>query len=310
MTRPPGVPRKKPEPRRRVPEPQQSETRDHGNPTPLSLSPTTLRADTTALTSSHISNVWPTPPESATRSTQSGGEPARSFYLGSTSYASVFAEERPLPEAMHDQPPMRMSSTPSVASSGLAGNRHCRMHEGMSVISKLEPFTFLARCVEAYFKTNKAPALVGPLVTSALPQIHKDIQQLAAADDPIPAYAEITKNSAQPLKVPLNTLASEFHTLWTGANLRWESLGLVMILAASTAQFTSPDDPIFILDNGTRVNKDEFIEEMIHASNDCITLCQVHGAVNDIMIWLLYNNMLVISNFYGDNCTYCSTDCR
>jgi hypothetical protein len=41
---------------------------------------------------------------------------------------------------------------------------------------------------------------------------------------------------------------------------------------------------------------------MIQASNDCITICQVHGAVNDVMVWLVYYNMLVVSNFYGDNC--------
>jgi hypothetical protein len=65
---------------------------------------------------------------------------------------------------------------------------------------------------------------------------------------------------------------------------------------------TPPDDPLFTLENGERVNKDDFIMDMIHATNDCITLCQVHGAVNDIMVWLLYNNMLIQSNWYGDNC--------
>lgn len=40
---------------------------------------------------------------------------------------------------------------------------------------------------------------------------------------------------------------------------------------------------------------------MINSSNSCIIQRQEHGAVNDIMIWLLYMNMLVQSNYYGDN---------
>ena len=106
----------------------------------------------------------------------------------------------------------------------------------------------------------------------------------------------------QPLKVPSTMLASEFHTLFTGPNLRWEIIGLVLIIAGSFAQFTSPDDPVFTLGDGRKIDKDKFIEDMIHTSNDCINLCQVHGAASDITVWLIYLNMLVTSNFYGDNC--------
>jgi len=325
MTKPPGVPRKKPEPRRRVVERRHSEPRNHGTPaTPhvmppvfedgnhpvMSMSPTALRNEAASVSSSHVVNSWPTPPQSTTRATQSAADSAHSFYLGSTSYASVFADEQPLPDSVHEQPPESISATPSMASK-LAGTRHCRMGIGASVISKLQPFAFLERAVEMYFVINKAPAVVGPLVTSALPQLRKDVEQLTSlANDPYHAYAEITRNSARPLKVPSNMLASEFHTLFTGPNLRWEILGLVMILAASNSQFTDPNDPVFTLEDGTRINKDQFIENMIHASNDCISLCQVHGAVNDIMVWLLYSNMLVVSNFYGDNCACISSSLR
>lgn len=302
MTKPPGVPRKKPEPRRRAVGQPRPDTRDHGNITPLSLSPAAIRTDIATVSSTHVTNAWPTPPESATRTIQ-GAADSRSFYLGSTSYASIFAEERPLPDSVHEQPPEAMSATPSAAGARLAGSPYCRMSLGASVMAKLQPFDFLERSVVTYFKINKAPALIGPLVTSAFSQLRQDVQQLASLDDPYAAYAEITRNSARPLKVPPTMLPSEFHTLYTGQNLRWEALGLIMILAASSAQFTSPDDPMFVLDNGSRIDKDKFIEEMIHSSNDCISLCQVHGAVNDIMVWLLYNSMLVKSNFYGDNCT-------
>jgi len=75
-------------------------------------------------------------------------------------------------------------------------------------------------------------------------------------------------------------LASEFHTLLTGQNLRWEILGLMLVIAANNAQYTSPSDPLFVLEDGRRIDKDEFVEDMLQAANDCVTLCQVHGAVN------------------------------
>lgn len=193
-------------------------------------------------------------------------------------------------------------STPPVIRRKTAGSRFCQIGRGQSIVSKLIPFSLFEKSVKMYFEINKASFLEGPLVLSALPQLRIDLERLAAAgDESHEIYVEMTRNTVRPLKVPSTMVASEFHTLFTGQNLRWETLGLVLILAGSNAQYTSPDDPIFTLEDGTRIDKDDFIEDMIYASNDCIHICQVHGAVNDIMIWLLYNSMMVISNFYGDN---------
>ena len=305
MTKPPGTPRKKPEPRHRRGDDRLSDgrsSRDLGRLTSLNLSPPTLRNEAGAIPAS---NSWPTPPESASRTTQAGSDPARSFFLGSTSYASVFTEDCPLPDSVHQQPSERMSVTPSSVSSRNPGTRHCQIGVGHSVISRLAPFSFYEKSLKMYFEGWHASALVGPLILSVLPQLREDLQQLKApGSDVCHMFTELTKNTAKPLKVPSTMLPSEFHTLLTGKNLRWETLGLVLVVAASNAQFTSPMDPIFVLDDGSRLDKDAFIEDMIQAANDCITICQVHGAVNDVMVWLVYTNMLVISCFYGDNCTY------
>jgi hypothetical protein len=296
MTKPAGTPRKKPEPRRRK---DHARSLDAGRLTSLTLSPPTLRNELP------VTNSWPTPPESASRATQAGCDTARSFYLGSTSYASVFTEDRPLPDTMHQQPSETMSATPSSIISRDMGTRHCQMGVGHSVVSRLSPFLFYEKSLKVYFEICLASALLGPLILSLLPQLRKDLERLTAPGADLHyMYAEMTKNTAKPFNVSSTMLPSEFHTLLTGDNLRWETLGLILVIAASNAQFTAPLDPIFTLEDGTKLDKDQFIEDMIQASNDCITLCQVHGAVNDVMVWLVYTNMLVISNFYGDNCAY------
>ena len=305
MTKPAGTPRKQSESRRRA-KPRYSETREsrgHEN-TPLHPSPTTIHRNDIGpvnIPSSHTGNGWPTPPESTARTTHSS-ESQRSFYLGSTSYASVFAEERPIPDSMHEQPPKSMSATPSITSR-VTASRHCQMGIAVQIISKLVPFSLFEKLIRLYFEINRASFLVAPLVLSALPQLRIDLERLSQDGfDACAAYSDITRNTIRPLKVPPSLPASEFYTLWTGKNLRWESLGLIMCLAGSVSQFSPPDDPVFVLENGERINKDVFIEDMIHTCNDCISLCQIHGAVNDIFIWTLYCNTLVMSNFYGDNC--------
>lgn len=304
MTKPVGTPRKKPEPRRRKAETRLGvgqASRNHGMLTSLALSPPKLRNDTGSVS---VSTSWPTPPGTTATPAETATEPARGFYLGSTSYASVFAEEQPLADTVHERPPERVSMTPSASTKNM-GSRHCQFGIGHSIVSKLAPFYFFEKSVHMYFETQIASVMIGPLILSALPQLRADLELLRTVDnDPSLMYGEMIKNTIRPLKVPPTMLPSEFHTLFTGTNLRWETLGLIMVIAAYNAQFTSPSDPIFTLDNGSVVDRDVFIEDMIHATNDCINMCQTHGAVNDIFVWLIYTNGIVLSNFYGDNCLY------
>lgn len=283
MTKPAGTPRKRPESRRRKLDSGLMDShspRGHGRLASLTLSPPTLRND---VNTKPVTNVWPTPPDSATRAIQSGSHPARSFYLGSTSYAAVFTEERALPDTVHQQPSERLSVTPSVSGQTM-GRRHCQFSVGASIVSTFSPFHFFEKSVKMYFETQKASALIAPLILSILPQLRNDLEQLnTAGSDAQLLYAEMTKNTARPLKVPSTMLPSEFHTLFTGKNLRWETLGLILAVAGSNAQYTSPGDPIFTLPDGKKLEKDTFIEDITHATNDCINICQVHGAVNDGM---------------------------
>jgi hypothetical protein len=278
MTKPAGTPRKKPEPRRRKADARSADLSGLGRLTPLTLSPPTLRNDVCPVPKN---NAWPTPPESATRTSQTGPDQSRTFFLGSTSYAAVLTEEQPLPDTVHEQPSERPSVTPSSSIRNI-GNRHCQFALGHSIVSTLQPFSFFERSLNNYFDAHKANPLVGPLIMSALPQMRKDLEQLTAAgSDAYLLYAEITRNTARPMKVPSTMCASEFHTLFTGKNLRWEALGLILAIGGNSAQFTSPDDPVFTLDNGKPVDREELIEDIMHATNVCINICQTHGAVND-----------------------------
>jgi hypothetical protein len=297
MTKPAGTPRKRPEPRRRKNDARSSQ----GILTPLTLNPPTLRNDVGAIP---VTCNWPSPPDSAAQTTPARTDTARSFYLGSTSYASVFTDNEPLPDTVHEQPSERLSITPSL-SSKTASSRHCQIGVGHSVVSRLAPFSFFEKSLKIYFERNLASALIGPLVLSLLPQLREDIQRLLyPGNDVYSMYTELTRNTALPLKVPSSMLPSQFHTLLTGKNLRWETLGLILVTACINAQYWPADDALFTLEDGRKVDKDRIVEDLIQATNDCITLCQVHGAVNDVMVWLVYTNMLAVSDFYGDNCAY------
>jgi hypothetical protein len=186
MTKPAGTPRKRPEPRRR---------KEHSRLASLTLSPPTLRNEV------HVcpASTWPSPPVSTPRASQTDPDPERSFYLGSTSYAAVFTDDRPLPNTVHQQPSERLSIAPSTSgSSKHPGTRHCQLSLGHSVISRLQPFSFFEQAVEGYFEQAVGSAMPGTLIFSILPQLREDLQQLTdPGNDVHHMYTELTKNTAK-----------------------------------------------------------------------------------------------------------------
>lgn len=237
------------------------------------------------------------------RHIRSPAESVRPFYLGSTSYAAVFSEGRNVSSSIDGQSPETTITTPSLVSSGVRCGQLCEYGIGPAIIAKISSYSIYETSIKRYFETNRASALVAPLILSALPQLKRDIEQLAARGNSLEAFcAEITNNTARQIKVPSSMTASSFHKLFTGPNLRWEILGIMFAVSGMNAQYTSPDDPLFIVDGGRKIDREEFISDVISGSNSCIHLCQEHGAVNDLMVWLLYTDMLLLSNFYGDSC--------
>lgn len=299
MTRPAGTPRKKPEFRKRKENdrcPIARSPQEQDRLASLTLSPPTLRNHVTVSTA----NSWPSPPESSTRTTPAGAHPTRSFFLGSTSYASVFTEDRPLPDTIHEQPPERLSVSPSLYS---LGTKHCHLGVAQAIVSRLSPFSFYEKAVRLHYSSHFASGVIGPLVLNLLPPVREDLARLAACGpDVYHEYAEITKNTSKPLKPPHSMLPSEFHTLITGKNLRWETLGVIIVVACCSLLPLPQDHDLFTLEDGSKVEKIETVENILQAANDCLTLAQIHGAVNDIVVWLLYCYMCVISDYYGDNC--------
>jgi hypothetical protein len=219
------------------------------------------------------------------------------FYLGSTSYASSFRNLR-----THVEDPSAGDDCIHVPITPGGATFNSRLGIDSLIAAKLTSLSIYENLLHRFFHSERASSLVGPLILQALPQIRIDLEGLAVRSSWQPICAQITENTARSFKVPPTCTPSAFHSLFTGPNLRWEIIGLIFVIAGLQAQCTPPEDSVFDLGNGRRINKDDFIFQMIEGSNSCIHVCQEYDCVNDLMIWLLYQNMLLQSNYYGDNC--------
>ena len=104
----------------------------------------------------------------------------------------------------------------------------------------------------------------------------------------------INESTLRPFVVDASTTATNFHELFTGLNLRWEYIGFLLTCARRSAMTGQANRPQFTNAYGTIINCKTFVHEMMMASRTCIALCRQNGAVvNDILVWLLYENLII-----------------
>ena len=103
------------------------------------------------------------------------------------------------------------------------------------------------------------------------------------------------------LDVRASITATNFHTLFTGQNLRLEIIGLVFTITG-LAFFCLPlHDVISLTNNRDTVSRRAFAYEMTDLSNECIALCEQGGSMNDLLVCLLYENLVLLSKQHGDS---------
>ncbi|KAI0880481.1 uncharacterized protein GGS22DRAFT_174967 [Annulohypoxylon maeteangense] len=90
---------------------------------------------------------------------------------------------------------------------------------------------------------------------------------------------------------------SNYFDLFLDKNLRWESIGIFCALVASSAILLPPDSKLLA---GFK-SRDGLISDMVEASSSCMEICRKTGLISDIGALSIYQNLMVISQLYGDD---------
>lgn len=175
-----------------------------------------------------------------------------------------------------------------------------RMEMAIDALKSLRQIKVIERLVLEYCESNQAGVVAAPLIVNSLYSVKKTVEEykLEVNSPSSQLTSKILENTGRPLEIPSSTQASEFHTLFTGPNLRLEIVGLLLAVAARSLFFGLAPD----VWNGSnrRASRPHFTDEMLRSSTGCLRLCTQLNAVNDLLIWLLYDNLLLTSMMCGD----------
>jgi hypothetical protein len=102
----------------------------------------------------------------------------------------------------------------------------------------------------------------------------------------------LCKNARTNLQEPDDP--KEWLDSFSGHNLRWEALGL-LLKSCCYGALASPEIETFTCHDGQRKERKDFVREMQECVSICVTLCSHTEFVNPVMVALFYNNCMLLS---------------
>ncbi|KAE8371329.1 putative fungal-specific transcription factor [Aspergillus bertholletiae] len=211
-------------------------------------------------------------------------------YLGSTSFMSAFH---------HDQQDMSLSTPKTAHASTLRKAWSADFtHVFPRLVQLLRPLRLYEDLVTDQYHRSPFAVIPAPLVLTPLRLLRNHWDTEGWPQEGL--GSRITQNTAtQLIPIEANMTTDQFYHWFTGANLRWEFVGLIFALAGLGASVSS-SSPLFSLNGKDEISSDAFAMEMAAASHACLEICRQYDNVNDLVVWLNYTYYVLSSNIMGE----------
>jgi hypothetical protein len=121
------------------------------------------------------------------------------------------------------------------------------------------------------------------------------IQECKSDQDREILARRIFKQTFIPIDVDENTTPENLHLTCTGAKLRFEIIGVIIVYYVMGCLVTDLEQIKLVAEQGG-----QYLLELTHASNQCVSFCDRAESLNDILLWLLHANVILLTFQYGE----------
>ncbi|KAJ8105765.1 hypothetical protein OPT61_g9982 [Boeremia exigua] len=168
-----------------------------------------------------------------------------------------------------------------------------------SILSVFRHFSAIQELILWYNASNEAGVIPAQLQIDAINAIAPFVEKhnLKRSPPSVELVDQIMENSSKPLCVSHIANARDLHKACSGDNLRLEMIGFLLATAGRSLTFGfSPDT---FSGPGNRGLRSRFVDELLSASTQCITITSLIATVNDITVWMYYENYLFTTMVCG-----------
>ncbi|KAJ4983250.1 fungal specific transcription factor [Stagonosporopsis vannaccii] len=220
-------------------------------------------------------------------------------YLGPGSYALLLPQDDG-PEQHPRREASAASDTPEhELTHQYTLKKAMRREVVTSILSAFRHYTAIQELILWYNASNEAGVIPAQLQIDAINAIGPFVERhnLRRAPPTTQLVDLIMENSSKPLCVSHVSNPRDLYKSCSGDNLRLEMIGFLLATAGRSLTFGfSPDT---FSGPGNRGLRARFMDELLSASTQCITITSLIATVNDITVWMYYENYLFTTMVCG-----------
>jgi hypothetical protein len=139
----------------------------------------------------------------------------------------------------------------------------------------------------AYNEAGVVPAQLSVDMVNALESV-VDKHDLRRKSPSAQLIEQVLETTARPFTVSQSLEARDLHILCSGENLRFEIIGFLLATAGRSLTFGLA--PELFTDPANKDVKIRLTDELLRASTTCLFLTTMVATVNDLTVWLYYEN--------------------
>jgi hypothetical protein len=139
----------------------------------------------------------------------------------------------------------------------------------------------------AYIEAGVVPAQLSVDMVNALESV-VDKHDLRREAPSAQLIEQVLETTARPFTVSQSLEARDLHILCSGENLRFETIGFLLATAGRSLTFGLA--PELFTDPANKDMKIRLTDELLRASTTCLFLTTMVATVNDLTVWLYYEN--------------------
>lgn len=227
-------------------------------------------------------------------------------YLGPGSYALLLPQEDGS-EVLQQEVSASSDSPEHELTHQYTLKKAVRREIVTGILSTLRNYAAIQELVLQYNASNEAGVIPAQLQIDAINAIGPfvDKHNLQQSPPSTQLVDQIMENSRKPLCVTKITNPRDLHKACSGDSLRLETIGF--LLATAGRSLTFGFSLKLFSGHGNRGLRARLIDELLSASTQCITITSLIGTVNDVTVWMYYENYLfttMVCGYSGTNIVF------
>jgi hypothetical protein len=160
------------------------------------------------------------------------------------------------------------------------------------VLLALGDFSTIEELIRESYELSQSAVIASPFILNSLASVKAICKERIASRDFDDFTSSLTvriiQNTAEMFDTPLTTRGADFHTLFTGARIRLEIIGVICSLAGRACYFWLAQEKF-----DSQASRSHFTRKMLAASDAVLQTCKILTPLNDLTIWLVHENLLL-----------------